>query len=266
MDLSTLPDIVKGLSYFSPVVIAALLIWATVRSRSLYPLRERLWRLTHRRPGTDREWLAGPLRDREELLKFRVLFMWADSLPEARRVAAWADQHGVDLGTLGDCGHLFDRKTLAVADKVPSPKAEVLVLFLGMGFAGLLFLAGGLGVLKQNAVMSLKSNGHWIEFTETSAWPFWGHRAEAMTWEDCKAAENRAQFKDDDDRKVACEILNDPKLPSAVNKAIRSQRGVGLMLIFYGLFIGTPVYRWALRARSARAVHDELGRSTIQAP
>jgi len=258
MDLSTLPDVVKALSYFSPFAIAAPLLWAMIRSRSLYPLRERLWRLTHRRKDSDRDWLSGPLRDREELLKFRVLFMWADNLPEAKRVAAWAEAHAIDVGTLGDCGHLFDRKKLALADKLPSPKAELVGLLIGVGFAMVLFAFGGLAVLKQDAVMSLKSNGHWIEFTETSARPFGVHRTDAMTLADCRGGEDPAKFKED--RAVVCEILGDPKLSSSVHDAIQSQRVVGVMFLFYGIFFGTPVYRWALRARTARAVRDELDR------
>lgn len=260
MDLSTLPEFVKILSYLSPLAIVGPLLWSMIRSRSLYPLRERLWRFTHRRKVSDRDWLSGPLRDREELLKFRLLFMWADSLPEAKRVAAWAEKHVVDLGTLGDCGHLFDRKRLALADKLPSLKTELLGLLVGVGFAVVLFACGGLVVLKHNAVMSLKSNGHWIELTETTARPFRGHRTDAMTLADCKAGEDPAKFKED--RAVACEILDDSKLPRSVRDAIQSQRAVGFMLLFYSIFIGTPVYRWALRARTARAVREELDRET----
>ncbi|UPG88334.1 DUF6216 family protein [Luteibacter aegosomaticola] len=258
MDLSFLPDPTPLAPYLSALAVALPVAWLAIRGRSLFPLRLRLWRLIHRKADVEAEWLAGPIRERMELMKCRALVMWADSYAEARRVEAWATARGVDLGTLGECRNYFDRKALTISDKLPH-LWRVRGTALVFAYIACLFMTFGAILLsKDEAMVSLKANGHRFYLSAEGAHPLGVPRYAAMTVTDCKTNDDPAGFNGD--RADVCDILSDPHLPAAVVSDVKAQHLAGGALCVLAAFVLLLLYRWTASVRSSHAVRDQIER------
>ena len=257
MELSFLAWLAPLLPLVAAAVLASPLVWVSLRVRSLFLLRARLWRWANKHDGGGHEWLGEPIAQRRELMKFRSLLAWADSYPQAQRVAVWATTHGIDLGTLGECGKYFDPNELAITGEPKKPHGLWAPVLLFLGY--ILLVCGFLLAIKSDAILNLRSNGHWVSLTETSARPASAHRYAAMTLADCKAGRDPAGLAGD--RADACDFLADPRLPAMVAETVAGQKAAGGMLalvaflMIWTAFGNVTVSR---EARAIRAVRNDL--------
>lgn len=236
----------SGLTF---VLVVGPFIWVVARSRSLFMVRQRLWRLLHRRADRQEAWLDEAVLERLELMRFRALVMWADSLAEARRLTEFAKGNGIDVGVLGDCGKYFNRHRLVLRDKLP-PLLERKVM-AGVGraiLAGMIaFFAAHL--LDDGTYLRLRHDGTWFIATQTSARPLWGGTGNVMTVNDCKAGTDRAGFGQEN-RAIICRTLGADGLAPLLNEGRLVQRLllVLLILILAGAMGALQRSLYALRA------------------
>jgi hypothetical protein len=267
MDASSL-----GLSapYASAITVAAIvvpLIWVVARSRSLFMVRHRLWRLLHRSTSGQEPWLDEAVRERFELMRFRALVMWADSLAEAPRISTWAAGQRIDLGSLGDCGKYFHRHRLAIREKLPplfraKGATEAAVLFCAGVIITLASLAAG-----DAALLRLRHDRTWIVASTVAARPLTAGTGRDMSLDDCKANLDRAGFGEEN-RAIVCRTLAAQDLNKLVKEGLFAQRMLLLVAVLGLLGLIATLQRnlaallaaHATRAWLVRSDHaDELG-------
>ena len=261
MDASSLNEVLPFVPYLTALL--ALLPVAAVmwRGQSLFPLRHRLWHAFRRKEAKNPSWLSDDVRERVELLEYRMLFGKADSLAQARRVRGWAAEHHIDLGTLCDCGDHFDRKKLAMSEHLPTVRKNggwALLLFV---VGGLLAVGSPLGLSTNGAVLRFKATHEWAVFGEAWGRPLGQENWTAMTRQDCAGKEDPADFGRS--RAAACQVLNDHRLPDFVRSSVRSQHALGALALFYGLLALWCLVRWVFKARAAYAIVAELERQQV---
>jgi hypothetical protein len=260
MDVSAL-----GLSapYASAITVAAIvvpLLWVVARSRSLFMVRHRLWRLLHRSTTGQEAWLDEAVRERFELMRFRALVMWADSLAEARRISTWATGQGIDLGSLGDCGKYFHRHRLDLREKLPPLlRAKAVTDVAILAFAGAIItlasLAGG-----DAALLRLRHDHTWIVTSPVAARPLTGGTGQDMTLDDCKTHTDAAGFGEAN-RAIVCRTLADADLKKLVKEGLFAQRMLLLVAILGLLGLIATLQRNLAALRAAHATRAWLQRS-----
>jgi len=244
--------------YLTSIRVLVPLGWVTVRGQSLFPVRDRLWRWFRRKDAKDPSWLSDDIRERVELLEFRVLFRWADTLAEARRMKAWATANGVDMGALGDCGSYFNGKALTLRRDLPTLKSYGWAVILAFALTCVGLLAGLSRLVANRAILGFQANGGWLVVTEQTARPLDRECWSAMTRTECTGATDPARFGAD--RMRACDLLNDSRTPAMVRATLRDQRVLGGIFVLYGVILLSSIGRWMATVRSARPVGHELGR------
>ncbi|QWT22084.1 hypothetical protein KPL74_08765 [Bacillus sp. NP157] len=258
MDINTLQTFLPWISCLTPLAVAAALLWVMLRGKSMYPFWLRLWTLFHRKEPADVDWLAGAMDERRALLKFRVLFGWADTLAQARRMERWARTQGTDLGSVCDCGEFFDRRKLRLRP-LPSKGgvvARIIPLFL---VVATLTGFGLVAVSTTDAVFSVNANGRLLSVDGTTVRVFGEARWTGLDKAGCAGTDDFGHLGDD--RAVACDILGSSRLEQHVRDVVRAQRVVGGLAFFYALLIGVPAWRYGASLRAAFALKRELGRT-----
>jgi hypothetical protein len=259
MDVSAL-----GLSapYASAITVAAVvvpLVWVVARSRSLFMVRHRLWRLLHRSTAGQEAWLDEAVRQRFELIRFRALVMWADSLAEARSIAEWAAGRGIDLGAIGDCGRYFHRHRLGLREKLPplaNAKAftHVVSLFCAGAIVTFASLAAG-----DAALLRLRHDHTWIVASTVAAKPLTGGTGREMMLDDCKANVDSAGFGEEN-RAIVCRTLADPELAKLIREGLLAQRMMLLVAALATLGLMATLQRKLATVRAAHATRAWLER------
>lgn len=251
MDVSALGLSAPYASVLTVAVVVVPLVWVVGRSRSLFMVRHYLWRLLHRRPAGAEPWLDEAVRERIELVRFRALVMWADSLVEARRITAWAEGEGIDVGLLGDCGTYFNRRGLVLCDPLPplregkrQTKAKCLLLLAAILLTA--SMASG-----DAALLRLRHDHTWILASTVAASPLLGGTGKEMTLEDCKAGTDTAGFGEEN-RIIVCRTLAEKGMARIVKEGLDSQR-----LLLLALALGFAAVIASLQRKSAalRAAH-----------
>lgn len=251
MDVSTLGLSAPYASLVTATLVLLPLAWVVARSRSLFMVRQRLWRLLHRRPAGEEPWLDEAVRERFELMRFRALVMWADSLAEARRINDWAKGQGIDVGLLGDCGKYFHRHRLAVREKLPAllgAKAWTTMVKLVL-FGGIAMMAA-LGT-EDGAYLRLRHDHTWIVATAGHARPALGGTGREMTLDDCKARQDTAGFGEEN-RAIVCRTLGAEGLDKLLREGLLAQRA---LLAFAGLWCLGGVWAVQHNLAALRAAH-----------
>ncbi|MEX1827046.1 DUF6216 family protein [Luteibacter sp. CQ10] len=254
MDVSALGLSAPYASALTLALVIAPFIWVVARSRSLFMVRHRLWRLLHRRPENQEAWLDEAIRERFELMRFRALVMWADSLAEARRITAWASAQGIDVGVLGDCGKYFNRHKLALRERLPPLlKAKVATGVIRALLAGGIVIALAQG-FDHRTLLRLRHDSSWLLATPTSAEPLWGGTGEVMTIDDCKAGRDPSGFGAEN-RAIVCRVLGAEGLQKFLDEGLFAQRAlIGFIILMLVGAIGALQHNlYALRA--AWAMH-----------
>lgn len=258
MDISTLQTFIPWLSYLTPLAVVGALFSVMIRGKSMYPVWLRLWSLFHSKEPADVRWLASAMDERRALLKFRVLFGWVDTHAQAQRMEKWAQGRGVDLGSVCDCGDLFDRRELCLK-ALPSKVgvfARVIPLYLVV--ASLVGI-GAMTLLTSDAIFSLKSNGRLLAVDGTTVRAFGQERWTALDKAACAGTEDPGHLGGD--RAVACDLLLSNRIARHVTDVIRAQHVFGWLALFYAFFIGIPAWRYGGSLRAAFALERELARS-----
>jgi len=226
----------------------------------MFPLWLRLWRLFHRKEPADAQWLATAMDERMELLKFRVLFGWVDTLAQARRMQTWAAERNVDLGSACDCGDFFDRRTLRLKTENLPGKPGLVLRALPIFLATALFLGTALVALTtHDGVFVLKATHRTLSVTATTVRPFSKATWVALNASDCAATDDPGELGVD--RTAACEILGSKRLSQRIDDTVRAQREVGALALFYALLLGVPGWRYIAAVRAAYALRRELERN-----
>jgi hypothetical protein len=254
MDTSTLQSFLPHLTSITPAAIAVALFWIMWRAKSMYPFWLRLWTLFHRKEPADADWLATAMDERRALLKFRVLFGWVDTLPQALRLDAWAKKHRVDAGSICDCGDFFDRQALQLKE-LPSKTGAMVRIVPAYLAVCILFGFGLMAVTTTDGVFGLKSTGRLLAIDGTSVRAFGQGRWTALTRTDCAGSEDPGHLGVD--RGAACEILQYDRLARRVTDTVAAQREVGGVAFLYAFLIGVPALRYATSLRAAGALRRE---------
>jgi hypothetical protein len=259
-----MPDVLKDVmsfvnQYWGFLTLAVPLAWVVVRSRSLFLLNYRLWVTANKDDLAKGDWLSKHLQRRSELMKCRALLVNVDSHPQACRVSAWSESHGLDIGTIGEAGEYFDLEKLEIKKKVPSEKSVDVVSY-ALRYLSVIFLVFGvMCVSREEALLHFTSErGGSFYVTNYSAYPFGGRRYLAMTADDCKKNLDPSKFGDI--RKDVCDVLNDPHLPAAVSDTVVEQKTLGLMFLLLSPLLFLWTVRWKISVRAARAIQNELQR------
>jgi len=268
MDTYPMDEILKILPtlapYFSALVAAIPFVWLMTRSRSMFPLRWLLWRMSHRKDTVGDEWLKRPIEERIELVKMRALLVWADSYKDARELATWAAERDIDLGTLGECRWHFDRDKRQISPKLWTVSSVSLLSTLLIYAACVAATFGGILAAKDEAMVWLKSNGHGLYLTESSVRPFHSRHYVSMHATDCAGKADPAGLNED--REVACEMLADPHLSAAVRETLVGQRVFGISICVLALFLACFGPFWTSTVRSAQAVRRLIERYDAKHP
>ncbi|MEP6899827.1 MAG: DUF6216 family protein [Rhodanobacter sp.] len=213
MDSSKLQSFLPYLSSITSVAIVGALFWILWRGKSMYPFWLRLWNLFHRKEPADTPWLATAMDERRALLKFRVLFGWVDTLSQALRLESWAKKHGVDVGSVCDCGEFFDRQTLKLKD-LPSKVGAVAQIVPAYLAVVLLVGFGLMATATTDGVFRLKATGRLLAIDGTMVRPLGKGRWTTLTKADCAGQEDPGDLGVD--RAAACHILQYDRLARRV--------------------------------------------------
>lgn len=258
MDSETLKALPALAPYLSALVAVIPFIWLMTRSRSMFPLRWLLWRMSHRKDTSGKEWLKQPIDERVELLKMRALLVWADSYKEARELADWAKERDIDLGTLGECRWHFDREKRQITPKLWRV-ASVSLLSTFLVYAACVGATfGGILAAKDEAMVWLRGNGHGLYLGNGTVRPFDSNHFAPMTWADCKTKDDPAGLIGD--REVACKMLADPHFSAEVRETLLGQRVAGISICLIALFLACLGPFWTSTVRSAHAVARLIAR------
>ncbi|WP_043694381.1 DUF6216 family protein [Luteibacter sp. 9133] len=230
MDVSALGLSAPYASVLTVVLVVGPFIWVVSRSRSLFMVRQRLWRLLHHRADGQEAWLDEAVRERFELMRFRALVMWADSLAEARRLTEFARGRGIDVGVLGDCGKYFNRHKLALRDKLPSLLGRKALAGIGRAILAGAIAISAAHLLDDGTYLRLRHDGTWFVATQTSARPVWSDTGNVMTVDDCKAGTDRAGFGEQN-RAIVCRTLGADDLKSLLREGLLVQRVLLVVLM-----------------------------------
>lgn len=253
------PTLGHYMPFISALLIAAPFAWIDVRSRSLFVLRYRLWRLTQPKGEVKDELIREAIQTRADLISFRSVLMWADTPGDAHRLVKFAVENELDVGSIGECGSYFDRRGLCVRDHVPGWKSTVVISAVSayLLFAGVaLFLTLG---IQGRALVGFKDGGPWIWLGKDSVSLFHGAHGQTFIPSDCGKTEGRAGFTATQASHL-CSFFRDPALPRVVNEGLSAQRwlaGVGCAFLLTWL---ASVLRWLHAVRAAHFIRQWLER------
>lgn len=259
--------ILLTLSHHVPEISAFLaafpFAWMAYRSRSLFVLRYRLWRLTQPRGDIQDELIREAVQTRADLISFRSVLVWADTPGDAHRLAEFAKSRRLDVGSLGDCGPYFDRDALRVKDKVPSLKSTK--VFTGIAFyvIGALLVLLLMGASQERALAAFKDGGSWFWLGHDNARLFLGNHNRSFMQTDCGQTGGVAGFTADQSKQL-CSIFADPLLPQEIAAGVMSQRWAALIGSCVLLMLLVITLNLLHAVRSAHAVRAWLARVESQ--
>lgn len=260
------------LSHYIPLLSAFLVAvpfaWMAFRSRSLFVLRYRLWRLTQPKGDIQDELVREAVQARADLISFRSVLMWADTPGDAHRLAQFAKERDLDVGSIGECGSYFDRQGLRVRDNVPSWKSTVAIsavpIYLFCAAVALLLMLG----VQDRALVAFKGGGSWLWLGTSSARLFHGSHNQTFTQSDCSKPGPRAGFTAEEAKNL-CTFFADPSLAQGVQDGVSSQRWLALVGSCFFLGLLAIVLRHLHAVRAAHTVRGWLeqtqGRTEDQA-
>lgn len=255
--------IVLTLSHYiqviSSLLIAAPFAWMAIRSRSLFVLRYRLWRLTQPKGDIQDELIREAVQTRADLISFRSVLMWADTPGNAHQLAKFAKEKELDVGSIGECGSYFDRDTLRVRDNVPSWKSAVAVsalpIYLLCAVVALLLMVG----IQDRALVTFKGGGPWFWLGNSSARLVHGNHNQTFTSSGCGKSGGRAGFTAEQ-AKDLCSFFADPSLAQGVRDGVTSQRWLALIVSCALLTLLAFILRHLHAVRAAHVVRQWLER------
>lgn len=256
--------IVLTLSHYIPLLSAFLVAvpfaWMAFRSRSLFVLRYRLWRLTQPKGDIQDKWVREAVQARADLISFRSVLMWADTPGDAHRLAKFAEERDLDVGSIGECGSYFDRQELRVRDNVPGWKSTVAIsavpIYLFCAALALLLMMG----VQDRALVAFKDGGSWFWLGNTSARLVHGNHNQTFTLSDCSKPGPRAGFTAEEAKNL-CTFFADPSLAQGVKDGVSSQRWLALVGSCFFLGLLAIVLRHLHAVRAAHAVRKWLERT-----
>ena len=249
-------ETIKSLAQFAwwlPPLIAAIPFgWIMLRSGSTFALRHRLWRLTRPEKSIDDDDIRKAVKERADLIAFRALLMRADTMGEAKRIMAWANVHGIDVGTVGDCRRYFHRHDLKVKDSVPclarTKRLSVAVYYL---LAVVTLISADLA-LQSRVLLSFKDDHTMFSLSTKSAQLFreQGNIA-VLVPADCPKPNGWAGFNPVHTA-VICSAFKSAGLPEQIDDGLRAQRWLGLSILICALL---GFFKWSRRLLAVRSAH-----------
>jgi hypothetical protein len=246
-----LSQAVPIIPYLSALLLAIPLAWISLRSRSLFLLRYRFWRLVQSKEAITDPAILKAVQERADLMSFRVLLMRADTPGEALRLASFAQRHGLDVGTLGECGRYFHRHKLAIKERLPdlgrTKGASIGINYL-LWMAVFVMTAVA---IQSKALVAFKDDGTWFWLGTNSAQLLRDSHGQIFTIADCQKNEGGAGF-DAVHSKQVCGIFKDPSLMQNVTETVSSQRWFALT---FGFLFLVGLARWRRHLHAVRAAH-----------
>jgi len=239
------------LSKLSALAVAAAFVWMIWRARSLFPMRYRLWRMSHPKGFISDERIKNAVKDRADLMTYRSLFGRADSIGDARRQTIFAEQLGLDPGALGECGPYFDRARLAVKASLPD---LALTKIKVLGWTAVLMLLAAILLLwvAQSRILVRFNDDHtyfWLGADNASL--FLRSNGVTLTTSNCSIQGNAAGFSPQH-MAVLCKTFIEPGTVKYVDSEVRQQRIANFFLLAILLVIEGW---WQRRLHAVRAGH-----------
>lgn len=256
-------ETIRGLAqvawWLPPLIVAVPFAWIVIRSGSTFALRHRFWRLTRPEQSIEDDEIRGAVKERADLIAFRALLMRADTLGEAKRIIAWANVNGIDVGTLGDCQRYFHRKDLKVKDSVPS-LAKTKLLSIAVYYLLAVFAVIAVGLALQSSVLFVFKDDHTMFYLSTkSSQLFHGGGIAVLVPADCPKPDGWGGFNKVHTASI-CSAFKGPALPEQIDNGLRSQRWLALSLLVSTLLGFSKWSRHVLAVRSAHAVNAWVAR------
>ena len=212
--------------------LATLTLYFYVRNRagSSNFIRERFWTILGGAKDFSNEELKeqwGKVKDYE---RFRYKSgMRFSSNKKISETLAWLKNHDVGLEELLAVSKYFDCKKVDMKDPGIKNQQRVTLVVAGVfllwsAFFSVLFYY-------PSALLTVKKTGtvFWISSESASAWNF--HSWE-LTPESCQIDQSTIDLKD---KLIICNLLNDENREKYIEKATRSQRGLGGTMIILGV-------------------------------
>lgn len=250
-------ETIKGLAQFSwwlPPLIAAIPFgWIVLRSGSTFALRHRLWRLTRPEKSIDDDDIRKTVKERADLIAFRALLMRADTMGEAKRIMAWANVHGIDVGTVGDCRRYFHRHDLKVKDSVPRLTTTKLLSVAVYYLLAVVTLISADLALQSRVLLSFKDD-HTMFYLSTKSAQLFRERGGigVLVPADCPKKGGWAGFNPVHTA-VICSAFKGAGLPEEIDEGLRSQRWLGLSILTCAL---VGFFKWSRRVLAVRSAHS----------
>jgi hypothetical protein len=252
-------ETIKGVAqiawWLPPLIVAIPFAWIVIRSGSTFALRHRLWRLTHPEQSIEDTDIRAAVKERADLIAFRALLMRADSLGEAKRIIAWANVNGIDVGTVGDCQRYFHRQDLKVKDSVPS-LAKTKLLSIAVYYLLAVFAVIAVGLALQSGVLLVFKDDHTMFYLSTkSAQLFHGDGIAMLVPADCPKLGGWGGFNKVHTASI-CSAFKGTALPEQIDNGLRAQRWLALSLLVSTLL---GFSKWSRRVLAVRSAHTVEG-------
>lgn len=245
-----------------PVVAFSLVLWAT---RSLHPLRTRIWQLVMGRAVTPSQEITSLIEARNELTRFKYFF--GISVRTAQRgieIARWAKDNDEDPSDIRACGDLFDLEKPDLRDRVPSSACAAGRAAVALCASVAFTLPWSLSAFGSQVLVEHKRTGELFWIAPEAAQSLWGRRV--ITASECESGATRGTWGDSQFQGEICQSLKDPETKKRLQPDIVLQR---VMLLAITIAFAPALYFlfvWGSTAFAARRMHArlELTRSRLK--
>ena len=246
-----------------PIFAFLLVLWAT---RSLHPLRRRIWQLVMGRAVTPSAEITSLIEARNELTRFRYFFgIRVRTAQRGVELARWAKDNDEEPSDIRACGRLFDlEKPDLRRDKVPSGACATGQAIVALCAMLTFTLPWSLSAFGSHVLVEYKRTGEPFWISSEAAHSLWGFHV--ISANECVDGVTRGSWGDSRFQTEICESLKNPETKKRLQPEIALQR-VTLLAItiavapaLYSLFV------WSSSAFAARRMNArlELTRSRLK--